>query len=599
MLGLTIACELDEHRPLSAGSGVRTALPDESRLLFDDEHLLVSSATRQAYPLAVFETPSGTLILEGRIYSARPESLSGQLTTLAEEIARERDSRSRLAHWLRETDGDFVLLFIERRRRRLLLLTDLFGRLPVYWTPGGSRIVISRSLRLAGQLAGRRSPDPMAIAQYLLLQYPVGGRTLLDGVRRIPPASAVSLDRATGSARLDVLHRFNFDVAANAETPIREDAEVLRTLVTEACRRRHGSVEGSHSVVSLSGGLDSRAIAGALRCAELPFRAATILDANGGSLHDARGAEQIAALLGVPWHLYRLPRATGAEALELLSIKDGMNPLGMSFIINFLRRLQADWGEGAGLFTGDGGDKVLPCLSPAWTPKTLEQVAHMLIADQHVWPLDRVAEISSVTIEAIVEELAAALRDYPETSLANKYVHFLVYERAHKYLFEGEDRNRAYLWPMSPFYAPPVFEYAMGCGQRKKRRYRLYRELLGRMLPQAGSVPNANWGFGVSTPGTGALLAGRELFLRLPRWLRVAVRRGGGAASCAGLRRCLLEQLNGHTRVRDQLRVDAARDGVATASREQAEVLLTVVSAVEWLGGGASTLERYRAIELE
>jgi hypothetical protein len=38
---------------------------------------------------------------------------------------------------------------------------------------------------------------------------------------------------------------------------------------------------------------------------------------------------------------------------------------------------------------------------------------------------------------------------------------------------------------------------------------------------------------------------------------------------------------------------------VATASREQAEVLLTVVSAVEWLGGGASTLERYRAVELE
>jgi asparagine synthase (glutamine-hydrolysing) len=599
MLGLTVVCELDEHRPLSAGSGVRTTLQDESCLLVDDEGLLVSTTTRGAYPLAVFKTPSGTLILEGRVYGSRPASLSASLTTLAEEIARDGHSPSRLAQWLRETDGDFVLLFIERRRRRLVLLTDLFGRLPVYWTPGDSRIVISRNLRLAGRLAGRQSPDPMAIAQYLLLQYPVGGRTLLEGVRRIPPASAVFIDRASGSARLDVLHRFNFDVAANAETPIREDAEVLRTLVTDACRRRHRSVQNAHSVLSLSGGLDSRAIAGALRCAELPFRAATILDANGCSLHDARSAEQIAALLGVPWHLYRLPRATGAEALELLSIKDGMNPLGMSFIINFLRRLRADWGEGAGLFTGDGGDKVLPSLAPAWTPRTLEQVAQMLIADQHVWPLDRVAEISSVTIEAIVEELAAALRDYPETSLANKYVHFLVYERAHKYLFEGEDRNRAYLWPMSPFYAPPVFEYAMGCGQKKKRRYRLYRELLSRMLPQAGSVPNANWGFGVSTPGTGALLVGRELFLRLPRWLRVTVRRGQGAASCAGLRRCLLEQLNGHTRVRDELRVDAARDGVATASQEQAEVLLTVVSAVEWLGGGASTLERYRDIELE
>jgi hypothetical protein len=57
--------------------------------------------------------------------------------------------------------------------------------------------------------------------------------------------------------------------------------------------------------------------------------------------------------------------------------------------------------------------------------------------------------------------------------------------------------------------------------------------------------------------------------------------------------------LDGSTRVRNELRVDAARDGVETASREQAEVLLTVVSAMEWLGGVPSTLERYRTVDLE
>src|SRR4029453_5251832 len=118
MLGLAITCELDERRPLCAGSGVRAALPDESCLLVDDEGLLVSSTTRGAYPLAVFETPRGTLTLEGRIYGSRPESLSGSLTTLAEEIARDGHSPSRLARWLRETGGAFVLLFLGRPRRQ-------------------------------------------------------------------------------------------------------------------------------------------------------------------------------------------------------------------------------------------------------------------------------------------------------------------------------------------------------------------------------------------------------------------------------------------------------------------------------------------------
>jgi hypothetical protein len=225
----------------------------------------------------------------------------------------------------------------------------------------------------------------------------------------------------------------------------------------------------------------------------------------------------------------------------------------------------------------------------------------ILIAEQHVWPLEHVAQLTGMPSAEIVEELAQVLHASPESNLTAKYAHFMVYERAHKCLFEGEDRNRAYLWSMTPFYSPDVFDYAMSCGEAKKRRYRLYRELLSHMLPQARHLPNVNWGIPAATPATGLVLAARELFVRLPRWMRVAARgrRGGVAAASGSVHKCLIDQLDGCRRLREELRIDSARALAETASREQAELLLTVVSVVEWLSSGRSTLERYVGVDLQ
>src|SRR5262249_41166088 len=94
----------------------------------------------------------------------------------------------------------------------------------------------------------------------------------------------------------------------------------------------------------------------------------------------------------------------------------------------------------------------------------------------------------------IVNELRDRLTAYPEEQWADRYVHFEIFERAFKWLFEGEDRNRGFFWSTAPFYATPFFLAAMRCGDRHKAHRALYRDFLLEISPAAAEVEYAGIG---------------------------------------------------------------------------------------------------------
>jgi hypothetical protein len=61
-------------------------------------------------------------------------------------------------------------------------------------------------------------------------------------------------------------------------------------------------------------------------------------------------------------------------------------------------------------------------------------------------------------------------------------------------LFESEDRNRAYLWSVSPFYSVPFFDHAMGCSNRVKSYARLQKKFLLTISPSAATINKAEFG---------------------------------------------------------------------------------------------------------
>jgi len=168
---------------------------------------------------------------------------------------------------------------------------------PVYLTEVPGAVVVSDRASWAAAVAGRLDePDPVMVAAFLSLGYPVGAATPFRGVRAL---GAQQRMRVTGGRPAVT--------AAGGEHPVAGSYDQVAAALVDAVRPL-----GELSVpveLSLTGGKDSRLIAAALTAAEVPFLART----HGFASHpDVIVAAMIATRLGIK-HVVTEPRAPTRE----------------------------------------------------------------------------------------------------------------------------------------------------------------------------------------------------------------------------------------------------------------------------------------------
>jgi asparagine synthase (glutamine-hydrolysing) len=524
LLGTFMICDVKRrlnYRDTALASSVEGACPPgfTRRLVWQDHHAHLSCTSREHYPVFSWETADLLLHLEGRIYHPPTPQLTTQISELSHLIFTPKvDPGPRLAQWLLRTDGDFLLIIVHKAYGGVAVINDVFGRLPTYIYLRDGCLILSRDLRRITRVLGAADFDRMALAQYLLLGFPLGNRSWFTAIKSLEPGSLVRIAPRDSSIRVTKLHEFNLQNEAHRNRSSTENARNLVSRFREACRLR---VAGNGTrVVSLSGGLDSRAVAAGLRREEIPFTAATFLDSQHNNAADVRVASRVAAALGVEWQLFHPRSPQGKDIVKLLDLKSGANNLRMSFILPFFHQLLEKFGPGITYFTGDGGGDALGVSSPYGHVGTSHALLNYVIERYQIWPLDQVAALTRLSGQDIRAELAANLASYPETALAHKYKHFFCLEVATKMYHEGEDRNRHFFWSVTPFYSLEFFDYAMNCPDRDKQSYRLYREFLSQLHPAVAGIDYADWQAPLVSLKFSLLYQAKNLTRRRPNLIR-------------------------------------------------------------------------------
>lgn len=85
--------------------------------------------------------------------------------------------------------GMFAFAIADRSTQQLLLARDRFGEKPLLYLDDDAGTTFASELTPLSQVARRRAIDPTALGHYLTLNYVPGEATMLEGVRRLPPAS--------------------------------------------------------------------------------------------------------------------------------------------------------------------------------------------------------------------------------------------------------------------------------------------------------------------------------------------------------------------------------------------------------------------------
>ena len=244
------------------------------------------------------------------------------------------------------------MLILHKPSRSLYILNDMLGRLPVYYFQCVNKLILSRELRFIEALNGRRDIDRMAIAQYLLFRYPLGNRTLLEGVNRLQPCSLVFVDCKHKKIVISRYHVPNLEIKPNSCRSIPENASRLISLFSESCWTRANQAD--QCLLGLSGGLDSRSVAACMRKYGGRIRAVTRENWNSGNAHDVLIAERVANVLGIEHIVDKIGSPTGRDMTALLQMKGGLNYLGVAFMVPFLENIRDSYGQTITYMTGDG-----------------------------------------------------------------------------------------------------------------------------------------------------------------------------------------------------------------------------------------------------
>ncbi|MBD3390592.1 MAG: hypothetical protein GF418_01105 [Chitinivibrionales bacterium] len=294
------------------------------------------------------------LWLDGEIYN--PEELKSTLRGTAAQTDPELLLALFLAHpgtdWLRRIDGFFAAAICDTKRRRLTLITDRYGLRHVRWTQQAGWFAWASETKAFLDLPGF-SPkvSAQAVDDFLRYNYLTAGQTLLEGVRVLPPASLLTLDLRTGKTESRTYWTWDSITGSSRAMGGRDIAEHWGELFVDAVRRRCGTEE--RVGVTLSGGLDSRAILAAASSLRTPVPAVTF---GRKGCADIRIASRVARAAGADHHVFETPSGhwLGA-ALEGVWATDGELCLADACGNEFLKDLG---GMCDACMNGIGGDGI-------------------------------------------------------------------------------------------------------------------------------------------------------------------------------------------------------------------------------------------------
>jgi hypothetical protein len=194
-------------------------------------------------------------------------------------------------------NGTFSIVLHDGNAGATFVITDRIGTRLLFAARDGRRFVFANELK--GIIAGRRvksRPGGFGLLQLLVSAANVGLHTWIEGVDLIPTGTIVRLDANGVHSRR--YWRFHF----NEGRPLMSEAEYASrfgALLRQATDRAMKLHDRHPIAITLSGGLDSRAVALSIDPKHLPIPAITY---GGEASPDVRYAKQLAEVIGLEHH---------------------------------------------------------------------------------------------------------------------------------------------------------------------------------------------------------------------------------------------------------------------------------------------------------
>lgn len=274
------------------------------------KHVYVSLPQRGEAFFRQYVSDSHTLVLIGQLYE-----------TVTDEELLDRYIRY-TAHCndsFNEPAGHYIVFLQDKDKKQTFVFTNRYGSYHAYWS--ADKVISTRYMQLAKSKANKK-PDWWGINGFMATGYFHADTTWLEGIKIFEPASVYCFDE-----QLNLLNKkryWNWTYS-----PVRQSQEYFAEhLHTELQKTIAAACSGKNVCMPISGGLDSRMLAGELTTVDT----ASVHGLSYGytaSSPETRIARQIADAINIPVHDYVMPDYLFGQldeikdAVELFQYIDG------------------------------------------------------------------------------------------------------------------------------------------------------------------------------------------------------------------------------------------------------------------------------------
>lgn len=218
------------------------------------------------------------------------------------ELLLEAYDSTQLESVLASVDGYFCAVLYDQQKKLVHFITDRLGIQPMYVWAKNNKLIWSTSLRCLLSFK-RFHPELVesSIRQFLSHGYILGRNTWFEGVESLPASAWFSYSLVT-LKKVQELRYWSWKSIRKTSIPFNTASEEIARLLRKAVRVRLSKDEQIQKSLSLSGGMDSRAIL-ASSMYQAKVRTYTF-----GSKYcdDFKLARKVAGKAGVKHHLFEL-----------------------------------------------------------------------------------------------------------------------------------------------------------------------------------------------------------------------------------------------------------------------------------------------------
>lgn len=250
--------------------------------------------------------------------------------------------------------GFFALLVLDRSTEKLYLVSDRLSMYPVFYRISGRSIVVSTTLASFSRLSDPPGISEQWLYEHFFFGFPMGQRTMFEGVQRMPPASVLEFDISTGG---HALHEYapRFRRCALPFLEGKKSVHRATEISREVVRRYYGS--GVRFAHPLTKGFDTRSL-----IAFLPEDQKRLVQAYTYGIpgsEDVEEAKRVAAAIGVDHRV--IPFDSGfREGLprlvnDAVYLSGGMENINRSYLLHLYSTLSSWDGGFPYVISGVGG----------------------------------------------------------------------------------------------------------------------------------------------------------------------------------------------------------------------------------------------------